>query len=153
METPAQALQEVAVARDLVGAARAIVATPNLDLKVTLAKATAKAWFGGRLAVGMLSTGTAMPERPGRPANPQLMMPRDMPRRSAGGEKGRFALLHALAHIELNAVDMTWDLVGRFAHEPMPRPFFDDWVQVGLCLLYTSPSPRDRQKSRMPSSA
>ena len=42
------------------------------------------------------------------------------------------ALLHSLAHIELNAVDMTWDLVGRFAREPMPMHFFDDWVRVGL---------------------
>jgi uncharacterized ferritin-like protein (DUF455 family) len=54
-----------------------------------------------------------------------------MPRRSAAGERGRIALLHSLAHIELNAVDMTWDLVGRFAHEAVPKSFFDDWVQVG----------------------
>jgi uncharacterized ferritin-like protein (DUF455 family) len=55
-----------------------------------------------------------------------------MPRRSTDGERGRIALLHSLAHIELNAVDMTWDLVGRFAREPMPRVFYDDWVQVGV---------------------
>ena len=117
---------------ELVNAARAIVLSPDLDHKVALARATAKAWFGGSLPIGALSTALVMPDRPGRPARPQLMMPRDMPRRSAGGEKGRFGLLHALAHIELNAVDMTWDLVGRFAHQPMPRPFFDNWVQVGL---------------------
>jgi uncharacterized ferritin-like protein (DUF455 family) len=132
MNTQAADFKEPEVPRDLVGAARAIVASPDLALKVALAKATAKAWFGGRLAIGTLSMGTGMPDRPGRPARPQLMMPREMPRRSAGGEKGRFALLHALTHIELNAVDMTWDLVGRFAHEPLPRPFFDNWVQVGL---------------------
>jgi uncharacterized ferritin-like protein (DUF455 family) len=55
-----------------------------------------------------------------------------MPRRSVHGESGRIALLHSLAHIELNAVDMTWDLIGRFAREPLPRSFFDDWVAVGL---------------------
>ena len=117
---------------DLARAARAIVATPVLETKIALARATAKAWFSGNLPVGAVSTALPMPDRPGRPDRPQLMMPRDMPRRSAGGEKGRFALLHALAHIELNAVDMTWDLIGRFAHQPMPRPFFDNWVQVGL---------------------
>ena len=73
-----------------------------------------------------------MPDSPGRPEKPELLPPRLMPRRSTGGAKGRYALMHSLAHIELNAVDMTWDLVARFAHERMPRSFFDDWVQVGL---------------------
>ena len=73
-----------------------------------------------------------MPSQPGRPHRPVLLAPRDMPKRSAGGPRGRIALLHALAHIELNAVDMTWDLVGRFLHVPMPRTFLDDWVGVGL---------------------
>ncbi len=129
------ALAEVALppqSASLAGLARTIVATSDLDQKVGLSRATARAWFAGKLPIGAVSTALAMPDRPGRPARPQLMMPRDMPRRSAGGEKGRFALLHALAHIELNAVDMTWDLIGRFAHQPMPRPFFDNWVQVGL---------------------
>ncbi len=117
---------------DLAKAARSIVQSPDLALKIELARFTAKAWFGGRLPIGGMSTALPMPDRPGRPARPQLLMPRDMPRRSTGGEKGRFALLHALAHIELNAIDMTWDLIGRFAHRPMPRPFFDNWVQVGL---------------------
>ena len=116
----------------LVEAARAIVTTPDLDQKVRLAYHTSKAWFAHGLSLGALSDPAGMPDRPGRPARPELKAPRDMPRRSAGGSKGRIALLHSLAHIELNAVDMTWDLVGRFAHEDMPRAFFDNWVQVGL---------------------
>jgi uncharacterized ferritin-like protein (DUF455 family) len=43
---------------------------------------------------------------------------------------GRTALLHALAHIELNAIDLAWDLVARFAALGLPREFFDDWVGV-----------------------
>lgn len=116
----------------LTAAARAIVATPDLAEKVSLSRSAAKSWFAGRLALGHVSDREGMPDRPGRPARPELLAPRDMPKRSTGGLKGRIALLHALAHIELNAVDMTWDLVGRFAHEPVPRPFFDNWVQVGL---------------------
>lgn len=55
-----------------------------------------------------------------------------MPRRSTGGKRGRIALLHSLAHIELNAIDMTWDLIGRFFDAPVPRSFFDNWVRVGV---------------------
>ena len=116
----------------LAAAARAIVTTPDLDEKVRLAKATARAWFRRQLARPRRSLGVEMPADPGRPEKPELLPPRMMPKRSAGGPKGRYALLHALTHIELSAVDMTWDLVGRFAHAEMPRPFFDDWVQVGL---------------------
>ncbi len=113
-------------------AARAIVATPVTAEKVRFAQLTAKAWFAGRLSLGPLSSPSEMPDRPGRPARPLLLPPREMPRRTTGGLKGRIALLHALAHIELNAVDMTWDLIGRFVSAPVPRVFFDDWVQVGL---------------------
>ena len=54
-----------------------------------------------------------------------------MPKRRAfGSSAGRIALLHALAHIELNAIDLAWDIVARFPCEPLPRAFFDDWVGV-----------------------
>jgi uncharacterized ferritin-like protein (DUF455 family) len=43
---------------------------------------------------------------------------------------GRVALLHALAHIELNAVDLALDMVVRFAGDGPPRAFFDDWMSV-----------------------
>ena len=50
-------------------------------------------------------------------------------------EAGRIALLHALAHIELNAIDLSWDIVARFAGwseagRRLPKAFFDDWVGV-----------------------
>jgi len=112
--------------------ALAIVTEPDPARKTRYARATAKAWLGGGLSLGHLSAGEMMPDRPGRPERPELLAPRSMPRRSAGGEKGRFALLHALTHIEMNAVDITWDLVGRFARADVPRAFFDNWVQVGL---------------------
>ena len=122
----------VVAPQSLALAARAIVSTADTAEKVRLAKLTAKAWFGRQLSLGRLSTDAGMPDRPGRPDKPEMLSPRDIPKRSTGGGKGRFAMLHALAHIELNAVDMTWDLVGRFVHENVPRDFFDNWVQVGL---------------------
>ena len=54
-----------------------------------------------------------------------------MPKRRAfGSQAGRIALLHALAHIELNAIDLGWDIVARFAGAGLPHDFFDDWVGV-----------------------
>jgi len=54
-------------------------------------------------------------------------MPR---RRNLAAPAGRLALIHALAHIELNAIDLGWDIVARFSGVGLPRGFFDDWVAV-----------------------
>ena len=116
----------------LVAGARAIVSTPDTAEKVRLAFAVSKAWFQRDLALGALSKDGPMPDRPGRPDNPVLLAPRDMPKRSLTGKAGRLALIHSLAHIELNAVDLTWDLIGRFAYIRLPRSYYDDWVRVGL---------------------
>ena len=71
------------------------------------------------------------PLRPARPVYPELRPPRDMPkRRNFGSLAGRTALLHALAHIELNAIDLAWDMVARFADAGLPREFLNDWVGV-----------------------
>ncbi len=51
-------------------------------------------------------------------------------RKVTRGTKGRIALLHALAHIELNAIDLAWDIIARFSGDRLPRAFFDDWVAV-----------------------
>ncbi len=115
----------------LADAAARIVATADLDEKVDIAFAAAKAWFGRRLSL-RCAEDRAMPARPGRPERPLLVPPRALPKRSVVSAQGRIALIHSLAHIELNAVDLTWDLVGRFARVAMPRSFFDNWVQVGL---------------------
>jgi uncharacterized ferritin-like protein (DUF455 family) len=69
--------------------------------------------------------------RPARLERPLLRPPQAMPRRRHfGSPGGRTALIHALAHIELNAIDLAWDLVARFRRERLPRAFFDDWVGV-----------------------
>ena len=115
----------------LADAAWRIVSAPDPGDKVRLATAAAELWRERRLSLGTRSTRPAMPDRPGRPSRPELLPPSRMPRRSTQGLRGRIALLHSLAHIELNAVDMTWDLVARFVDEPMPLSFFDNWVEVG----------------------
>jgi uncharacterized ferritin-like protein (DUF455 family) len=119
-------------ASSLVAAAAHIVATDDLDEKVDLAFWTARAWFGRRLSLARGAGDRAMPVRPGRPDLPLLVPPRALPKRSTGSPEGRLSLVHSLCHIELNAVDLTWDLIGRFRDTAMPRSFYDNWVQVGL---------------------
>jgi len=71
------------------------------------------------------------PPHPARPGRPLLRPPKEMPKRRAfGSMAGRIALVHALAHIELNAIDLGWDLVARFSGQKLPHAFFDDWVSV-----------------------
>jgi uncharacterized ferritin-like protein (DUF455 family) len=92
-----------------------------------MSRALATAWRAGGLAVGR----AAPAPRPARPERPLLLPPRDMPkRRNFGAPAGRLALLHALAHIELNAIDLAWDIVARFAGADLPRAFFGDWAGV-----------------------
>lgn len=113
----------------LSAAAVAILATADPAEKVRLSRATAALWRSGELReVG----NAAPPARPERPEHPVLMAPRDVPKRKINqGSKGRIALLHALAHIELNAIDLAWDIIARFTGEDLPRAFYDGWVQVG----------------------
>jgi uncharacterized ferritin-like protein (DUF455 family) len=94
---------------------------------VALSRALAVRWRAGRMAIGRARP----PLRPARPERPELRPPRDMPRRrNFGSPAGRVALLHALAHIELNAIDLAWDLLARFGDSGLPRAFFDDWLGV-----------------------
>ena len=108
-----------------------ILSTPNGREKTAKSRAAAKKWFAAKEAGHPLELGTATPpEFPARPDKPDLLEPKEMPRRRGGSEKGRIALLHAIAHIELNAVDLHWDIIPRFAHIPMPDGFVDDWVKA-----------------------
>jgi len=116
----------------LAEAAQAVVRAHDPEDKMRLAKLAGDGWRQRRLSRGSRAGLSKMPERPGRPEKPELLSPRSMPKRSAKGARGRFALLHSLAHIELNAIDLTWDLIARFFDAPMPGSFLDDWVHVGL---------------------
>ncbi|MBD3763733.1 MAG: ferritin-like domain-containing protein [Rhodobacterales bacterium] len=99
--------------------------------KTAKGRAHAAAWFAARAAGTPMPLGRATPPlRPARPERPELLAPRDVPRRRPGTAQGRLALLHAVAHIELNAVDLHWDIIARFPDVPMPPGFFDDWVKA-----------------------
>ncbi len=111
------------------------LATGDLDEKIRATRHTALRWFAGTLGLGA-DFSISVPNRPGRPTRPQLVPPRNLKKRSIRSQRGRFALLHAIAHIELNAIDLAWDIVARFCTantsvtNRMPRSFFDGWVRV-----------------------
>jgi len=65
---------------------------------------------------------------PGRPRAPLLVEPRLLAHRGMRSQEGRAVLLHALAHIEFNAINLALDAVWRF--EAMPEAFYGDWLQV-----------------------
>lgn len=65
---------------------------------------------------------------PGRPQRPELVAPAQVKHRSMATVEGRAALLHALAHIEFNAVNLALDVLWRFAG--MPETFYRDWLRV-----------------------
>lgn len=66
--------------------------------------------------------------QPGRPARPELVEPGQVPRRRLGSPEGRAALVHAIAHIEFNAINLALDAAYRF--RGMPPEFYGDWLSV-----------------------
>ncbi len=80
---------------------------------------------------------TDIPVRPARPEKPELLRPWDMPKhKKANSERGKISLLHALSHIELNAIDLAWDIIARFSNYAesetfiLPIEFYEDWLKV-----------------------
>ncbi len=127
------------------GAIHAISAR-DLDEKTGLAQSVARRWFGRTISLRS-PLDPPLPERPGRPAQPALVPPRQMKKRSLHTLAGRIAMLHALAHIELNAVDLALDIVARFVTEPVPQSFFDGWMQVAFEEAKHFNMVRDRLKA------
>nr|WP_240763667.1 ferritin-like domain-containing protein [Paraburkholderia silviterrae] len=80
------------------------------------------------------STLVAHADLPGRPARPELVEPRSLQRRSMSTPQGRVVLLHALAHIEFNAINLALDAVWRFAN--LPDAFYADWLRVAAEEAY-----------------
>ncbi|CDZ59315.1 ferritin-like domain-containing protein [Neorhizobium galegae] len=113
------------------GGATAAILSADLDIKTRLAQETATRWFERRLSLRS-PLDPPLPERPGRPTKPELVPPKAVGKRSLHTVNGRIATLHAIAHIELNAVDLALDIVARFATEPVPNSFFDGWMQVAF---------------------
>lgn len=96
--------------------------------KVALTREAFAALRAGALALDGGGVEPAPIGNPGRPARPRLVMPRDVPQRGLGTGEGRAALVHAIAHIEFNAINLAWDAVYRF--RGMPDAYYRDWASV-----------------------
>jgi uncharacterized ferritin-like protein (DUF455 family) len=113
---------------DIGEAARTVLGTADARGKAVAGRAVAAAWRAGGLA---MPRRVDLPDRPARPAEPPLLSPHAVRKRKiTAAPAGRIALLHAIAHIELNAVDLSWDAVARFPDAGFPRAYVDDWVRV-----------------------
>jgi len=96
--------------------------------KVHQTQALYQRWLEGELTLS--DDDLIVPEEPGRPDKPELVAPRDLPRRRNTKESGNASLLHAITHIEFNAINLGWDAVARFPG--LPRQFYDDWARVAF---------------------
>jgi uncharacterized ferritin-like protein (DUF455 family) len=103
-----------------------VLLQPDPDVKAAQARAIDldTGPCGAELVLGE-PAGVALP---GRPARPLLVAQAGLSRRSVGSPAGRAALIHALAHIELNAIDLAVDIVWRFAG--LPELFYRQWLVV-----------------------
>jgi len=111
----------------LTQAACHILETANVTQK---AEQTLKAYHAYHAGEIKLGDAQIPPAHPARPEKPELISPSRMPKRSTG-IKGKIGLLHAIAHIELNAIDLAWDMIARFAMQKnMPQEFAKDWLKV-----------------------
>ena len=100
---------------------------PEPDAKCARAAQLAAEWRAGAIALPPEQPGAPIAE-PGRPPRPELVAPQDTPRRAIGALEGRAALIHALAHIEFNAINLALDAAWRF--RGLPRDFHGDWLKV-----------------------
>lgn len=103
-------------------------------LKCACAQALRADWQRAALCVDSTEVAPVAVPEPGRPPHPRLVSPRAVARRNVSAIPGRAALIHALAHIEFNAVNLALDAVYRF--RGLPHGYYADWVRVAADEAY-----------------
>ncbi len=108
-----------------------LLAQDNPFKKSTAVRQLAQSWRDGDVSLDTeesLSAAALALSIPGRPEKPELVHPKVLKNRSMRTLEGRAALIHALAHIEFNAINLSLDAVWRFS--AMPEQFYTDWLSV-----------------------
>ena len=119
-------MTEMLESTGLFATAAAALAASECEVKLRCTHALVQAF---RQGVATRCPTTPLPaERVGRPARPRLVHPRHMPRRGIGSTQGRIRMMHAIAHIEFNAINLALDAVQRF--QDMPDDYYADWLRV-----------------------
>lgn len=111
-------------------AARCVASTTVADKLALTADVAARFAAGGLVCDDAPAVVAPLPTSAGRPERPALVAPRELPRRSLASVEGRAALIHAVAHIEFNAINLAWDAVARF--RGLPFEYYRDWVGVAV---------------------
>ena len=88
----------------------------------------AESWRAGQIKLDSQAELPESSQIPGCPEKPELVSPLSVKRRSMRTEEGRAAMVHALVHIEFNAINLALDAIWRFAG--MPDDYYADWLQV-----------------------
>ncbi len=114
-------------ARNLFDCAQGCINAADPAEKVRLTRTAVAALQRGEISLDAILPPQAIDE-PGRPPHPIHVDPASVPRRKLGSAQGRAAFLHALAHIEFNAINLAWDAVYRF--RDLPREYYLDWARV-----------------------
>jgi uncharacterized ferritin-like protein (DUF455 family) len=108
-----------------------VLSTADADAKAVAGRAFRRNVEGGQFDFKAFAPPALTPARPLRP---ELVPPSGVAKRGLGTAAGRAALLHAIAHIELNAIDLSADMIARFANaeelESERDRFVDDWSKV-----------------------
>lgn len=117
--------------KPLQAAAQAALLEQDIAAKLQAAAQLWTDWQSGILAMEIFSVPI---DNAGIPPRPVLADPRDMPRRQLSNPENHAALIHALAHIEFNAINLALDAVQRFAGFPVD--YYGDWLKVAAEEAY-----------------
>ena len=112
-------------------AAQGALAQRDVEAKLTSTTRLLGDWQAGTLVMEPFSVPI---DTAGIPDHPILADPRTMPRRQLNGPENHAALIHALAHIEFNAINLALDAVQRFTG--FPRDYYGDWLKVAAEEAY-----------------
>lgn len=112
---------------NLVEEAQKCLRISDPEEKIAYSLEVVAAWRDGKLSRPEIAHAIVIDE-PGRLEKPTLVAPEKVNKRGFGSEKQRASLLHALAHIELTAINLSWDSICRYPN--MPKDYYDDWVET-----------------------
>lgn len=106
-----------------------LLASPDPQLKVSGIRQLFDAYHAGQVLLNVdLDLDSGMLCIPGRPQKPDLVPPLEVPKRAMNTDQGRASLIHSLAHIEFNAMNLALDAIWRF--KGMPASYYEDWLKV-----------------------